>query len=496
MTSKMHQKKHFKFSLKQIFGDKQFVRTALKLFFPAILQNIIISSIAYVDNFFLATYMPNNQGLDGKTATILATQLLYLPMIFTVAVTYACSIISSQYRGKGDYQRFKEAVWYMIIGSFIINIAFMVAYIGFPQWSVNLYAGSVNNLSSTDVDVNSFNKVNQWSALYLQYAMIAQCFYIFSYPLATANRQDSKPIIPLFGSIAAFVLNCILNPILLILVAKTEEQAIVYVAYATIASRFLDLLIVLIFILIRKKAATFIFAINGLSSEVLKRIFRFAWHVAINEIVFSIATILISLFLYKYYPSIRAAISTATLIAQFTKLIWPGTSTVVAVLVLGFLGRGEIEQAKINAKRIIALGVVVSFILASILFIVSWFINPVLNPPASTSEIDVKKANEVVELARYLEWILVVEVAFLGAYAVMNNCLRGSGRIAIAISDMIIMTSWVIMFALISQYAYNPKIPIILTFALVETSWLVKLIVAAIMFNKINWARNIINKTT
>ena len=120
-------------NFKKIFGDKQFIKKALKLFFPAIIQNIIITAIAYVDNFFLATYTPQSQGLDAKTATILATQLLYLPTIFTVAVCYACSVYSSQYLGNKNYHKFKETTNYMILGSVILNIPFLIIYLTFPH---------------------------------------------------------------------------------------------------------------------------------------------------------------------------------------------------------------------------------------------------------------------------------------------------------------------------------------------------------------------------
>ena len=73
--------------------------------------------------------------------------------------------------------------------------------------------------------------------MYLQYAMIGEVFYAFSYPFAIAHRQDARPAIPLLGSIAALCLNCILDPVLMILVAKTPKQAILLAAFSTIASR-------------------------------------------------------------------------------------------------------------------------------------------------------------------------------------------------------------------------------------------------------------------
>ncbi len=491
------QKKLSFLNFKKIFGDKQFIKKALKLFFSAIIQNIIITAIAYVDNFFLATYTPQSQGLDAKTATILATQLLYLPTIFTVAVCYACSVYSSQYLGNKNYHKFKETTNYMILGSVILNIPFLIIYLTFPHWSITIYAGSINNFSKdmsmvTSNELTNFKKVNEWASMYLQYAMIGQVFYAFSYPFAIAHRQDARPAIPLLGSIAALCLNCILDPVLMILVAKTPKQAILLAAFSTIASRGFDLLIVLLCVCIFKKRATYVINYWNLTWRLLKNIFKRGWFIAINEIIFSISVILLTLFLYKYHPDIRSSISTALLIAQFTKLIWPGMNTIVAVLVLSYLGKNEINTAKQNSRYTVAWSLIIASILAIILFILSLFINPLLNPPLSNSLLDIKDAKKVAKLATQLEWVLVVEIIILGPYAAMNNCIRGAGVIYGAINDTMVMIIWVMMFALISTFAYNPKIPHLLTFALLESNWLLKMILVSILFTKVNWAKNLI----
>lgn len=59
----------FAFNLKEsllLFGDKRFIKQLLWLFFPAIIQNIVISTISYVDNFFLATHTQITWGFIRK----------------------------------------------------------------------------------------------------------------------------------------------------------------------------------------------------------------------------------------------------------------------------------------------------------------------------------------------------------------------------------------------------------------------------------------------
>lgn len=472
----------------------------MTLFFPAIIQNIIISCISYVDNFFLATHTPNSFGIYTKTAAILANQILYLPIIFTVAVCFGIGIMSSQYKGSKQYTLFKESIHWMIILSFIINIPFFIAFMGFGSWSIQTYAGAANKLSDKTNfnDPNSvilFQTINDWSVQYLRLIMIAHIFYIISFPLTVAHRYDGAPFIPLIGSIAALCVNSILDPILLIKVAKTPADAILFVGIATIVARIVDLSIVLIFVFIRKNKATFIFNYWKLQKSTITKLFKYGWHIVINESLFSIAVILLSLFLYNYHPDAREAIATATLVSQFTKLIWPGMSTIVGNLVLSYLGKHDVKTAKKHSCYIIAWSLIFALILAITLFLLSFFINNILNQPTDQSYQAINKATQAAHLAKYLEWILAVEILWIGPYAAMNNCIRGSGRKYGSISDTTIMIFWVLMIGLITYFQNDPKVSVIVLFALNSSSLLIKLISTSIMYCKCRWANPLTNKT-
>ncbi|WP_038102906.1 MATE family efflux transporter [Ureaplasma diversum] len=488
-----------RFSLKNIFGDKAFIKKMILLFFPAIIQNIIISCISYVDNFFLATHTPDNFGIYTKTAAVLANQILYLPIIFTVAVCFAIGIMTSQYKGSKQYTLFKESVHWMIILSFLVNIPFFIAFMGFGSWSIQTYAGAANQLTnqSKQIDPSNvalFQSINDWSVQYLNLIMIAQIFYTISFPLAVAHRYDGAPFIPLLGSLSALCVNSILDPVLLIKFAKTPTDAIRFVGIATIVARLVDISIVLICVFIRKNRATFIFNHWKLQKSTIKDLFKYGWHIVINESLFSIATILLSLFLYNYHPYAREGISTATLVSQFTKLIWPGLSTIVGNLVLSYLGKHDIKTAKLHSRYIIAWSLVFSIFLAIVLFIASFFINSVLNKPSDQTSAAIAKAKEAVDLAKYLEWVLAFQILCIGPYAAMNNCIRGSGRKYGSISDTIIMVIWVLMIGLITNFVSDPKVSVIGLFTLISANMAIKLVSTSIMYTKCKWANPLTNK--
>lgn len=163
--------------------------------------------------------------------------------------------MSSQYKGLGDQNKFKETILWMFILCWLINIPFFIAYFGFPQWVISTYAGNTKNLATENNqgDIKYFQQVNTWASVYLRLVMIAHVFYLFSFPLALAHRYDGAPIIPLVGSLSALVTNLILNPLFLLVIATNATDAIILVGVATIIARIVDLAIILVCMLVRKQ---------------------------------------------------------------------------------------------------------------------------------------------------------------------------------------------------------------------------------------------------
>jgi len=132
------------------FGDKIFMKTAAKLFFPAILEVIILSSVNYFDSLFIALFTPENMGTAAKTATVLATQLMFLPTIFFYSIVAAAGILAAQYYGKKDYLKFKETINFMLLFSFIVVMIFIVIYMAAPLQMIQLYSGNNLDVSASE----------------------------------------------------------------------------------------------------------------------------------------------------------------------------------------------------------------------------------------------------------------------------------------------------------------------------------------------------------
>ncbi|EDX53264.1 MATE family efflux transporter [Ureaplasma urealyticum] len=480
------------------FGDKVFMKTAAKLFFPAILEVIILSSVNYFDSLFIALFTPDNMGAAAKTATVLATQLMFLPTIFFYAIVAAAGILAAQYYGKRDYLRFKETINFMLLFGSIVVVIFVIIYMVVPLEMIQLYSGNTLDDSASEEAKRIYDLTNHWAASYLRWQSLTLIPYMFTFSIATAYRQHNNAIMPLISSSIAVLVNIILDPVLIKYCATRSFEAILFVAIATIIARCIDAGIMLVLTLFRKSYPYYFFNHLKLSKRVIKLIFIHGWQVLVNEILFSVGTTIILMFYTRYSQDHRDAISTVTLIIQFTNLIWPGAASTVAVLVLANLGANKHDLAKENTRKLINWGIVVGVSIGIILLILSTFVNQLLNPPLDYTEQGLKQAAHTATIAMYLEWIVIMVVLTQGPYSVIYFCIRGGGSRWLLTIDCLSTFIWLIIMGCVTHINvpenYSDRLHVVLLFFIMESQNISKLIMAIVIFKKTNWAQNLVDE--
>lgn len=113
----------------QIFKDKKFYRTMLRLAVPIALQNLILSSLNLVD-----TIMIRNLGEDAIAGVDLANQYFFLLSLLLFGINSGSSIFTAQYWGNRD-TKFgllldAGAVWF---------VGVPLAFLGGLVWNLPIY---------------------------------------------------------------------------------------------------------------------------------------------------------------------------------------------------------------------------------------------------------------------------------------------------------------------------------------------------------------------
>lgn len=481
------------------FGNKEFIKICAKLFFPAIIEIIILSSVNYLDSLFLALFTPDNMGAAAKTATVIASQLTFMPLIIFMAIAAMAGIYGSQYYGKGDMKSFKETINFSLLFGFGVVLVFVVIYTSVPDKMVELFSGNeIKADAVNEIDQNIYKQTNLLAASYLRFQSLTMFPYVVSFVLANAYRQDSKTIIPLVSSIIGVCVNVILDPILIKYASINAFEAVNNVAFATIAARGIDALFLIIITLTRKQAPYYFFDHLKLKNQLIRNIFAKGWTILINEIVFSVGLTIMLMFINIYNQSHRDSIATLTIVAQFTNLLWPGSATVVGVLVIAKLGNNEMETAQDNTNKIINWSIVVGVVLALIVVICSFFINELLNPSTNLEDqIANAKAAKTAEIAKYLEWILAFVVFVQSPYSIFYFCIRGGGSRWVIILDTLTTLLWLIFIGTLTNVNVptdeTKRLHVVLVIFLFELQMPFKLMLAYILYKKTKWKNNLVS---
>ena len=90
--------------MKELFGDKKFLKIVFSLAIPIIIQNFIMASLGTVD-----VLMVGKLGEKSLAAVSTANQFFYILQWLLIAMTGSASIFGAQYWGKKDLNGVKTS---------------------------------------------------------------------------------------------------------------------------------------------------------------------------------------------------------------------------------------------------------------------------------------------------------------------------------------------------------------------------------------------------
>lgn len=480
------------------FGNKEFIILLFSLFIPSALQQLITTSVTYIDTFFIAGFAPTKINIDGvildidnaksiaKTAVGISTSIINFPMMVILGVTSGIGLVTAQYYGAKDLNKTHQTIVYKMIIGLIFMVPFIAVMMAIPSRVVSV---TTNVFDFNGVDNNYL--VNKLASTYLYYMAPSFFIVILVSTFGFSYREIGNPKIPLIASICSVATNIIMNP-LLIIFESDLNNAVRNIALSTIVSRFIEAAIMLIFIYVKKHQYLMLQKVK-LDFATFKNTIKNSWQAIANDFLYGFAALFLVMCLLIYDENSHDAFTTVSIIIQFTVVIFPGMAASCAVLVGNELGNNNIKQAKQNSVYLIMWGSVVTFIFALILFVLSWFINPILSPPPSidSANYELWKQNQI--LAQKAEWVMMPVIFSQGIFSILYFSIKAGGSKLIFFTDGFIMSIWCIIFgALIYTKTINVNnLDPLTLFFLIEFNQIAKAIFSFFFYLKSDWAKNI-----
>lgn len=447
--------------LKEFIGDRQFYRKLLTVTLPLVVQQLITSSVQLVDNV-----MVGRLGESSIASVSVVNQLFFIVILITFGIMGGAGIYSAQYYGSKDYEKLRQTFRFKILAAILVGIFSFTVFTVFGRTLIGVFTDQEETISG-GMD-------------YLRVVRFSILPWVLSVAIANTFRETgvTKPL--LYISIVAILVNTSLNFLLIFGLFGFPALGIVGAAIATLIARGLELCLTIL-LLIRKGTmfSTRIREIFNVNRVVLSGILLMALPLTLNEGLWSLGQ---TTFLHAYSTrgdSALAAMNITNAISQIVFITFGAIATGVAVLVGNTLGKGALEEARANAKKLIAVSVAFAVLMGSILFLLSFFVIDLYDITAFTK--------------RTASFNIRINALFIPIYS-FNMALYFILRSGGDMRSTLMMDSgymWVVMVPIALLLAYATSLPVTIMFLIVQSLDLPKLFFALNRYRKGYWIRNL-----
>ena len=447
--------------MRSFIGDRHFYKRLFAISLPIVLQQLLTSSLQLIDNL-----MVGDLGELAIGSVSVVNQLYFVIILITFGALGGAGIFTAQYFGSKEEEKLKQTFRFKLIVALLLVILSIVVFSVLGEYLIGFFTENQVTIAGGMDYLN----IVKWSMLP----------WAFSIAISTTFREigTTKPL--LWITLGAIITNTVLNYLLIFGNFGFPNLGIEGAAYATLASRVVEFL--LMFVLLIRKGKIFntkikdVFKIDAL---ILKAIIIMALPLLLNEFFWSMGQ---TMFLQSYSTrgdSALAAMNITNAISQLVFVTFGGIGTGIAVMVGNTLGMNQLEGAKDNAKKVIAFAVAFAFVTGMMLFILSFFILDLYDITETTKRI---AANNI-----------RINAIFIPVYSFnvsMYFTLRAGGDTR---STMMMDSGymWVVQVPLIFILARVTNLNVIMLFLIVQLLELPKSVFALSRYKKENWVRNL-----
>ena len=213
-----------------IIKDRSFYQKLFAIAIPMAVQNLINIAVNLLD-----TIMLGQLGEVAMSASSLGGQLGFMYMIINMGLTAGASVLTSQYWGRGDAHSIRKTMSMTYKISLALSVVFMIAAFSAPEFILSIY--------TNDADVIVYGA---------QYLRVISLTYLLSgVTMTTLNmlRTVGTVKISLYVYGSSFFVNVFFNYSLIFGKFGFPELGVVGAAAATVIARFVEMCIVLVYLL-------------------------------------------------------------------------------------------------------------------------------------------------------------------------------------------------------------------------------------------------------
>ena len=347
--------------MKYLRREPGFYRRLFLLALPLILQNLITTSLGFVD-----TFMVGLLGSDQLSAVTAANAPIFLIQVIIFGLMSGLTILVSQYWGKQDIASINRCMGFAMYAGLAISILMAAVLFFFPSQVLSL--------------VTDNRTLIEMGEPYLKIVGISYIFNSVSSVYVSMQRSAENPSLGMKVFAASMLLNTFLNYCLIFGNFGAPNMGITGAAIATLTSRIVEFLLVLLYALFSRRVPLMPTLLFRPGKATARSFAKYATPVLFNETMWGLGTTVMTSILGHMADSadMLAAYTIMGNIDKFTTVSCFGLAGATAVILGKAIGEGTSKDKVYDLSWCL---LIVSFLLGLCLAVVLAFALPFLFIP-------------------------------------------------------------------------------------------------------------------
>ena len=456
---------------KKFIGDKAFYRLVLTIALPVMIQNGITSFVNMLDNL-----MVGDIGTEQMSGVAICNQLIFVFNLCVFGGLSGAGIYGAQFSGKRDVAGVQNVLRFKLWLVGILSVLGVAALRLFdePLLSLFLHQGS---------EQGDLVLTLQCARAYLAVALIGLPLWALSQSYASTLRETASTTLPMGAGIAAMLVNLVGNWILIYGHFGAPKLGVVGAAWATVLSRAVELIIILLFTHLKPQAHSFVKGLyrtmkvpRTLTGLIVKK----GMPLLLNEALWSSGqTTLVQIYSTRGL-AVVAGINISNTISMLFNIVFMSLGSSIGIVVGNLLGADKMEKARDTNTKLTAFSVMCCFAIGGIL--------------AATSGVFPELYNTTNEVRRIASSLILITSAVMPFHAYTNACyftLRSGGLTRLTmVYDCCFV--WCVCIPLAFGLCRFTALPFVTVYALVTATEGLKALFGYHFVHQGKWIRNIV----
>lgn len=457
----------------KLIGDSKFYGRVLTVAVPIMVQNAISNFVSLLDNIMIGQV-----GTEQMSGIAIVNQLFFVFYLGIFGALSAAGIFSAQFYGSGDHEGVRNAFRFKLYISISIVLAGILV---FWNWGENLILLYLHDEGGT---TQSLDAALQYGKEYLAVMLIGILPFGIEEAYASTLRECGETKLPMLAGIIAVFVNLGFNYLLIFGKFGFPELGVVGAAIATVLSRYIQMLIVIVWTHRHAKVMPFaqgVYRRLSIPMNLVGQITIKGLPLMVNEILWAAGMAVLNQCYSMRGLDAIAGLNIASTITNLFNVVFISMGSAVSIMVGQLLGAGEMEQARDTDTKLIAFSVMSCVGLGAILMVLA----PLFPMLYNTTE-------QVKALAT---GFIRVGAGCMPIYAFMHACyftLRSGGKTLITFcfdSAFLWLVSTPAAYAL-SRYTALPILTLYLSVQLLD---LIKCAIGFVLVKKGVWMQRIVS---